>query len=220
MIEDLFNDWQIIGLTLNIVGVYFILNSLIFKKPRRFLNDYYGIEKRRPLREIRENVLSQVQLVVGFVFLIFGFFLQISYQLSLRVEERGSFFQDPSVLTIAATLIGSMLLVMIVLKGFQIYWTKRTFRRLLIDFFRENPWALEQYPATAKEVGLILGVTAAKDDSVAEYLDRLRKFLEIDGDTKKNDDARDKSVARPRSAIRQEPISSAPHPATPPRIGT
>ena len=61
MIEDLFNDWQIIGLTLNIVGVYFILNSLIFKKPRRFLNDYYGIEKRRPkARGARRNAAVEL----------------------------------------------------------------------------------------------------------------------------------------------------------------
>jgi len=158
-----------------------------------------------------------VQLVIGFVFMIAGYVLQIGYQLSLQIEERSLFMTDPRVLTIASTLIGSMLLVMFILKGFHMLWTRQTFKRLLVAFFREHPWALEQYPATAKDVGEILGVKQEKDDSVADYLDRLRTFLDIE-DPKKNAEPRDPSQARPRSGIGQEPVSSAPHPATPPRI--
>lgn len=216
MMDDISIDWQVAGLTLNIVGVFFIVNSLYFKRPSRAIEEHFSVEKKRPLRAIRDSVLSMVQLVIGFVFVIAGYFLQIGHQLAMTVEERSNFFSDPNVLQIAAILIGSMALVTLVLKVCQIFWTKWTFRKLLIVFYRENPWALEKFPATAKEAGEILGVERKKEDSVAEYLDRLRTFLEIQPAPRspKSDPT---ASTRTRVGI-AEPMPTAPHPATPPRI--
>lgn len=217
MFEDLYLDWQIIGLTLNIVGVFFIVNSLYFKRPKRLLYEYYGIDKKRPLRSIRDNVLSMVQLVIGFVFLIVGYFLQMANHLSLTIDTRESFFSDPSVLTIVAILIISMTLVTMVLKVFQIFWTKWSFKRLLIDFYRENTWALEKYPHTAKQAGEILGVRRDKEDSVAEYLERVMAALEIE--VREEQSELDPATgSRTRGGRPAEPISEVTHPATPPRI--
>lgn len=217
MFETLYLDWQIVGLTLNIVGAFFIVNSLYFKRPARLLSEYYGIDRKRPLRSIRDYVLSMVQLVIGFVFVISGYFVQIAHQLSMTVEDRESFVSDPSVLTIAALLIGSMVLVTMVLKVCQIFWTKWTFKRLLIEFYRENPWALEKFPATAKQAGEILGVIQNKEDSVAEYLERLMAFLEIEASPARS--TREPGTGRrTRSGIGAEPATGATHPATPPRI--
>ncbi|MFH0946943.1 MAG: hypothetical protein V2A76_17245 [Planctomycetota bacterium] len=217
MFEDLYLDWQIVGLTLNIVGVFFIVNSLYFKRPKRLLYEYHGIEKRRPLRSIRDSVLSMVQLLIGCVFLIVGYSLQIANRLFLTIEDRSSFISDPNVLTIAALLILSMTLVTLVLKVFQIFWTKWVFKRILIDFYRENPWALEKYPATAKQAGEILGVKHQKEDSVAEYLKRLMAHLEIDA--VEGAGSREPGTgSRSRSGLPAEPVSGVTHPATPPRI--
>lgn len=208
-------DWQIIGLTFNILGAFFILNSLYFKRPRRLLFEYYGVGKRRPLRSIRDGVLSMVQLMIGFTFLIFGYVLQLANQFSLTIEDRSNFFMDPSVLTVASVLIGLMLLVTLILKVFQIVWTNLVFKRLLIDFYRENKWALQKFPASAKEAGEILGVARNKEDSVAEYMSRLMTYLGIDPDAESVEPG---SGGRPKSAESPEHSSSETHPATPPRI--
>jgi len=210
-------DWQIIGLTFNILGAFFILNSLYFKRPKRHLQEYYGIEKRRPLRSIRDNVLSMVQLMIGFTFLIFGWVLQLAYQFSQSIDDRTAFYLDPSVLQVAAVLIGFMLLVTLVLKVFQILWTKWVFKRLLIDFYRKNRWALEKFPASAKEAGEVLGVSHEKDDSVAEYMNRLMAYLDIESDDEDDDDS-DSKGPRSRTTLPPEPTSVPTHPATPPRI--
>ncbi len=210
-------DWQILGLTFNVLGAFFILGSLYFKRARRHLQEYYGIARRRPLRTIRDNVLNMVQLVIGFTFLIFGYVLQIANQFSITLDDRDRFFDHPGVLIVASTLIGFMLLVTLLLKMFQILWTKWVFKRLLIEFYRENSWALEKFPATAKEAGEILGVPRHKEDSVAEYMDRLMKYLAIEP----HDDVRareTKSGRRGATAIPPEPQPITPHPATPPRI--
>ena len=208
------DSWQVIGLTLNIVGVYFIVNSLIFKKPRRFLYEHFGIDRKRSLSSIRNNVMSQVQLVIGFIFVITGYFLQVAYHLSLSIDDRSNVFTDPSVIMIAAILIASMTTVTLLLKVIQILWTRQRFKRLLTDFFRQHDWALDKYPATAKEVGEILGVERKKEDSVAEYLLRLKTFLEIESD---DPPRRSSDSSRRHSEVTADlPIET--HPATPPRI--
>ncbi len=218
MFEDLQSiDWRVVGLSLCLVGLFFILNSFYFKRPRRFLDEYVGLEKRKPLKGIRDYVMGNVQLVIGFVFMITGYFLQIAVQLSENMTSRSSFLRDPTVLTVATVLIGSMALVTLVLKVCQIFWTRWTFRRLLIDFFREQSWALEKYPQTAKEVGELLGVELRKEDSVSDYLRRLRQYLGVPA----NEAAQVKeatTVMRPRAGIATEAVKSGTHPATPPRI--
>lgn len=207
--------FQVIGLTLNIVGVYFIVNSLIFKKPRRFLYEHFRIDRKQSLVSIRSYVMSQVQLVIGFVFVIAGYFLQVAYHLSITVTDRSSVLKDPSVIAVGAILIASMATVTLLLKVIQIFWTRHQFKRLLTEFFRENDSVLDKYPATAKEVGGILGVNWTKEDSVAEYLKRLKAFLEIESEPPK---ARGSDSARSRSEVTSERVPVATHPATPPRI--
>jgi hypothetical protein len=215
-----FIDWNVIGLTLNIVGAFFIVNSLYFKRPRRLLFEYFGEEKRRPLSSIRSLVMSQVQLVIGFVFLISGYFLLLAAHIADGAIEREGFFFHPTVLSIAAILILSMLVVTLVLKVCQIYWTKWTFRRILVDFFRDHPWALEKFPKTLQEVGEVLEVERRKEDSVADYMDRVRTALQIPSAPAKPDRGPDSSASLRVKTLTPPPGAVAPrqHPATPPRI--
>ena len=91
--------------------------------------------------------------------LLFAAAISVSFSLGGRAAP----YIDPAALAparflIAAILIASMTTVTLLLKVIQIIWTKQRFKRLLTDFFRQHDWALDKYPATAKEVGEILGV--------------------------------------------------------------
>lgn len=207
-------DWQIIGLTFNILGAFFILNSLYFKHPRRQLEEFHEVGRKRSLRSIRDSVMSMVQLIIGFTFLIFGYVLQIAYQFSLNIDDRENFFLDTSVLTVAAVLIGFMLLVALTLKLFQILWTKWVFRKVLAEFYRRFPEAIDRDPALAKEAGEILGVPRRSDDSVDEYSLRLKRAVGVDPEREVHR-KREQGLPVPP---RPKPEGEATHPATPPRI--
>lgn len=213
-------NFHVIGLTLNIVGAFFIVNSLYFKRPRRLLYEYFGSEKRRPLSSIRSLVMSQVQLVIGFVFLISGYFLQLAAHIADNFVDREAWLRDPTVLSIVAILILSMMAVTLALKVCQIFWTRWTFRRILIDFFRDNPTALEKYPATLREVGDVLEVEKKPDDSVADFTARLHKVLQIDGPAIRSDRNSESASGIRSKTLTPPPAPAAPptHPATPPRI--
>ena len=220
MLDGFDLDWQIVSYSLELVGVFFIVNSLIFKKAKRFLNDQYGIEKKRPLREIRDHVLSQVQLMIGFIFFISGKLLQIGNHLSYGMENKSTFWQDPGVLSIVSVLGLAMAAVALFMKIFQILWTRWTFKRLLIEFYQKNPTLLDGQPATAKEVGQILGVAFTKDDSIVDYLARVKRAMGIDDRGEKTESGAASRSLRVPQGVPEEKTSQQPetHPATPPRI--
>jgi hypothetical protein len=174
-------DWTIVGLTLNIVGIFFLASSITFKKPRRVVQEFFGIEKTGSLKSIREFLLNKVQVYIGFLFLIGGYVMQIAVLLARSRPPGTRLVSEPNFLVIVGVLVASIIGVTIVLKILQIFWSHRVFRKLLIDFFRDFEFPLEQYPALAKEIGELLEIPQVKDESIDEYLHKVRKALRIDG---------------------------------------
>lgn len=173
-------DWTIVGLTLNIVGIFFLASSITFKRPRRVVQEFFGIEKTGSLKAIREFLLNKVQVYIGFIFLIGGHVMQIAVLLARTRPPGTRLFLEPNFLTIVGVLVASIIGVTIVLKILQIFWSHRVFRKQLIDFFREYDFPLEQHPALAKEIGELLEIPQVRDESIDEYLHKVRKALRID----------------------------------------
>ncbi|MFO0984125.1 MAG: hypothetical protein U1E76_20795 [Planctomycetota bacterium] len=174
------DSWTIVGLTLNIVGIIFLASSITFKRPRRVVQEFFGIEKVGSLKAIREYLLNKVQVYIGFTFLISGFVMQIAVQLARSRPPGSRLVFEPNFLIIVGVLLASIIGVTILLKILQIFWSNRVFKKLLIEFFRDFEWPLEQRPALAKEIGELLEIPQVKDESVDEYLHKVRKALRID----------------------------------------
>ena len=139
-------DAALIGLTCNVIGVFFLANSIIFRKPRRVMEEFFG-ERSRSLTTIKDYVLNKIQVVIGFLFLTTGFVLQ-----GVRAW-RGSENVAPvvvvclSLLAFAATLylVGSL-------------YSRKSFRRYLREFFRHHAWSFKDDMALTKEIGTYLGI--------------------------------------------------------------
>lgn len=215
MLETL--DWQVIGLTLNIVGIFFLANSLTFKRPKRALHEFFGVEKALPLRRIREHVLNKIQVYIGFTFLIAGYSTLIWVYLAEKTGTTSKVIQ-PNLLTIALILVVSTVLLTLVLKIVQFGWTRVTFKRLLIEFFREHQSDLLKNVHVAKEVGELLKIPRNRDDSIEDYVVKIMESLHIpiENEGKGSGAVHDRRKANRRQA---SPKSEQVHPATPPRIG-
>ena len=224
MLESL--DWRVIGLTFNIVGIFFLANSITFARPRRKLHEFFGVERSYPLRSIREHVLNKIQVYIGFTFLIGGFGVQIFDVLDKARKTENAGAIQPNLLTIALILLLSIVLLTVVLKIVQFAWTRVTFKRLLIEFFRENEWDLVKNVHVAKEIGSLLKIPRDRDDSIDDYVSKIRAALHIPGEeTAKPKGKTAGTAVRARSEHRETLRASASegsekvHPATPPRIG-
>lgn len=209
-------DLDVIGLTFGVVGLFFLANSLQFKRIRRVLHEYFGVEKMLPLKEIRTHMVRKVQIYLGFLFLFLGYGVQIAAKIEKNINDskETSLFQ-PDLLTVAGIMLVSIVTITVLLKIIQVVWTRVTFKRLLIDFFRDHEWELVRNIDIAKELGFLLKIPFHKDDSIEEYVGKIKKALHIPTTTNGAAQQRqEKKAALPPKAT----SSQAVHRATPPRI--
>ena len=209
-------DLNVIGLTFNIVGIFFLANSIKFKRSRRVVQEFFGVERKYPLKNIREHVVRKIQVYLGFLFLFIGYGLQIGAIISDNLAREDTSMIKPNLLTMAGILVVSVVVFTLFLKIVEVIWTRVTFKRLLIDFFREHEWELVRNTDIAKEMGELLKIPRNKDDAIEDYVLKIKRALHIESTSAESTVSRKE---RSEKGIVPAKISNASvHPATPPRI--
>lgn len=209
-------DLNVIGLTFDIVGIFYLANSIKFKRSRRVLHEFFGVQKTFPLKDIREYVVRKIQVYLGFSFLFAGYTIQLIWFIMDSQEPEGSVLPS-NLLAIAGILLFSIVVITLILKLVQIGWTRWTFKRLLIDFFRQHEWELVTHTDVAKEMGELLKIPRNKDDSIEEYILKIKTALHIQEAPEIN--GANQRRERVEIGIKPAKLSgSQVHRATPPRI--
>ena len=154
-------ELAVVGLTCNVVGVFFLANSIRFREPRKAIADALGVGAKSVMR-IRDTALNNMQVMLGFLFLTTGFLLQVVAQWNMEV---GTLVFCAAIIAFACAVyaIGA-------------YSSRRAFRRLLREFFQSEEWSFDNMDLT-KEIGEILGVPHTKDMTVEVYVHRVRQAL-------------------------------------------
>jgi len=164
-------DWGILGLVSAIIGAFLIANSILFEHPRRLVARYFGRNTGR-LQSVREYVYNRVQTTLGFTFLLGGFALELVGQYQLRADIlSGRPIGEP----LSMFWIGLLVVVAVALLFSGWWWSLWAFRRYVREYFTQNPRDLESEPVTARELGELFGIHPQDDDTVAEYVARLRR---------------------------------------------
>jgi hypothetical protein len=158
----------VIGLTCNLVGIFLLANSIIFRSPRRLIEEFFGVD-RGSLRPLRDYILNKIQVVIGFLFLTAGFLLQGLSAWS-QIEKAAL------VLGICGALVAF---------AFGVYfvgavYSRRSFRKHLSEFFRQNPFPFEKNMRLTKQIGRVFGIEESPDDSVEDYAAKVGRALGID----------------------------------------
>ena len=161
------SELAVIGLTCNLVGVFFLANSIIFRRTRRVIEEFFGVGAGS-LAAVRDYSLNKIQVVIGFLFLNTGFLLQ-GFSVLDALRDR------LMTVIVCVSIVGIAGLVYFI--GLTV--SRRNFRRYLKDFFRNNPWDFEQNMALTQEIGVYLGIRKTPDMSVSEYVREVRRALEL-----------------------------------------
>jgi len=169
------SDVAVLGLTFQVVGIYFLAASIVFKKPRRVLDDLYGI-KRGNLREVRDTVYRKNQVLFGMFFLLAGYLLEIYGVLPTQGPGMPVGRQP---LLVLAFLVVLILAVSAIINILGIIYTHRSFKRMLVRFLQENPRLLQENRNLTKEMGELLEVPIRADASFEEYLLQIRDHLNL-----------------------------------------
>ena len=150
-IPELSPELAVIGLTCNVVGVFFLANSIRFREPRKALEDALGVGGRSLLR-VRDTALNNMQVIIGFLFLTTGFLLQVVAQWDMEV-------------TTLAFCAGIMLFAGAVY-AIGAYSSRRAFKKLLREYFQNADWSFADDMALTKEIGAL----AHSEEDVLSYV--------------------------------------------------
>jgi hypothetical protein len=179
-------DLRIIGLTFQVIGIYFLALSIIFKKPKRLVAEVFGVTKKTSLKAVKDYAYKKNQLIIGIFFLLVGYGLQIYGTIpdqALLPGHRGlGVFSGWSFVGVFLFLLACITVVTAVLNVAGLVWSRRTFQRLIVDFVNENRWKFERDVKLAKEIGEIIGVPRNPDWTIEEYIVEVRKALKLDGE--------------------------------------
>jgi hypothetical protein len=171
-----------VGLACAIVGVIFLSNAMGVRRPRRFIQEFFGIKRPQALRTVLDQLRAKAEIFTGFLFLMVGFSLQIVAQLAPSFgPPAGNDSQSLRLQLLAfATLTAAVLLVTIVLRLLCRAWSLSLFRRLLNEFFSEHAeWHFEKHPGVTRELGEILSIPQQAEDSIGDYAARVRAALRL-----------------------------------------
>ncbi|MHC5211626.1 MAG: hypothetical protein ACYTG2_12975 [Planctomycetota bacterium] len=169
-----------IGMSLAIVGVIFLANAMGIRRPRRFIQEFFGIKRTQHLRTVLDQLRAKAEIFVGFLFLMVGFSLQIVAELSPSFGPMPVPGPEMMRLQLQAflTLAAGVLVLTVVLRLMCRAWSVALFRNLLTEFFREHhDWRFENHPAVTREIGEILAIPSREDDSISDYAARVRSAL-------------------------------------------
>jgi hypothetical protein len=157
-------ELAVVGLTCNVVGVFFLANSIRFREPGKALEDALGVGGRSLLK-VRDTALNNMQVMLGFLFLTTGFLLQVVAMWDMELTT----------LLLCAGIIGFAAAVYAI----GAYSSRRAFQRLLREFFQSQPWSFQDDMELTKEIGEALGVPLAKDMTVEAYVHQVRQALGV-----------------------------------------
>jgi len=169
-------DLIILGLTLQIVGIYFLASSIVFKRPKRILEEIYGIRKGS-LRPVKDTVYRKYQIIGGFLFLMIGYIFQ-TFGVVRRVEVN-SIFEHWRIGIVLVVLLVSILAVTMIINLIGLIWTRMSFKRMLIQFIQQHSDALTLNRLLTKEMGEILGVPKGEDMTIDEYIAEIKERLRL-----------------------------------------
>jgi hypothetical protein len=174
-------DLRVLGLTCQLIGVFFVAISMVFKKPRAIIGELFGVKAGDTVKQFRDMVFKKNQLALGLILIAAGYVIQIVGLMPAPpgAPTDGGFFANWS----PALFFGFLLLAIIALTAVAnligLVWARRTFNRLLTEFLRDNHELLEENIQVTKQLGELVGVESGRDSSIEEYLHNFRRKLRL-----------------------------------------
>jgi hypothetical protein len=161
-----------VGLVWQLLGVFLLANSLVFRSPRRLVDEHFGATRTR-LVTIRSALFQRLQVHLGFLFVLVGLALQLyGHYGAPEVQSGPRPFPKEWIALVLVAVLG------LELGG---WWLSHAlFLRHVREHFRAHPPSLETDMALARELGELFGIASDGNDTVQSYLARLRRRLGLE----------------------------------------
>lgn len=161
------DELAVIGLTCNLVGVFFLANSMIFRKLWKVIQEFFGV-RSKSLNSIKHYTLNNFQVALGFMFLTVGFLLEIYARLDALKAEWAT---TTTLVCLAIVFLAAGIYLIGAL------YSRKQFKRYLRKFFQEHPEAFNKEMVLTKEIGEFLGIPHDQETTAEDYMNRVKRAL-------------------------------------------
>lgn len=166
------DEFSTVGLTLCTVGAIFLSRSILIKRTRRVVEEFFGINSSS-LSQIRHYIDAKHHVFSGCGFLIVGFGIQLVGLLLIGPSNEAVSAERLMVEGFVVLVIGALCWM-----GTNLM-SRNSLQRYLRDFFQRNYWPFEENIELSKEIGDVFGIPYNPEDSIEAYLYKLRTTVGV-----------------------------------------
>lgn len=172
---------QIIGWLAILLGAFFLARSIAAKREKGAMKELLGVQVDK-VRIFRDFFQQRLESLVGFSFVLIG--VGIHLYILIREAQISTASNDPQkALGDALSYLGFAVLAMVAItlamQWICSWFSRRIFLDLLGYLMVRYDYRLEDDPALLKQIGDILGVKQAAEDTVQTYTERIEEGLRL-----------------------------------------
>lgn len=173
---------QIVAWLLIAMGAFFLARAVAGKRERGALKELLGV-RTDTVKRFRDFILQRLDAFAGFVFVLAG--VGIHLYVLVREAQAASRRNDPqAALADILTWLGGALLVAVVIAALihtvTAWYSRRLFLQNLGYFVVRYRFRIEEDPDLLLQIGDMLGIARAPDDTVESYARRLEASLDLE----------------------------------------
>jgi len=168
---------RVIALCACILGVFFLAKSIAVKSPKYMLHELLRFKVNKS-RFFRNYIGQKLDAIIGFVFLLLGFGIQVYLEVQGLQEQPGEQHGLDSWGIVVAVTIGASAGIVYLLGKITRYFSGKIFVELVRFMVETHRYPLASDESLVLELGRILRVDRDEEDTVESYtrkvLDRMK----------------------------------------------
>ncbi len=177
---------RVIALCSSILGVFFLAKSMTVKTPKYMLHELLRFKVNKS-RFFRNYIGQKLEAIIGFVFLLFGFGIQIFLEVEALGDQPGRSYGLTNWWVVIGVTIGSSGAIVVLLNKITRYFSGKIFVELTRFMVETHRYPLASDESLVLELGRILRVPREDDDTLESYTKRVMdrmKLVAAQGDPK------------------------------------
>ena len=172
---------EIIAWLAILLGAYFLSRAVVNKREKGAMKELLGLRIDK-VKFFRNFFIQRLEGIVGFSFVLIG--VGIHLYVLIRRAQQSEHVNDPQeALWHALAYLGYAIVAMVAIT-FLMHWicsffSRRIFLDILAYLMVRYDYRVEEDPDLLKQIGDMLGVEHAEDDTVQSYTKRIREGLKL-----------------------------------------
>lgn len=172
---------QIIAWLCILVGAWFLARSAVNKRQKGAMKELLGVQIDK-VKFFRNYFIQRLESVIGFAFVLIGVGIHL-YALIRQAQIAAGESDAPEAVRDAASYLGyavvAMIAITVVMHWVCSYFSRRIFLDLLGYLMVRYDYRVEEDPDLLMQIGDMLGVKRAEDDTVDTYTRRIEAALRL-----------------------------------------